>query len=173
MAADNHYDVLGVEPTASPAEVRKAYLSLARTYHPDFYANESPSVRDHAEAMMRDINAAWAVVGSSAERSKYDRKLGDRVGAPSSGTSASAAATAADFGNGSAPPRWLTMMPMSFLAFGVISFAVGMVTGLPVVLLAAVVSALLGAIMFVVVPVVALKRAAEPLDGSRAARARA
>ena len=34
-----HYDVLGVDPTASAAEIRKAYLQLARDHHPDFHTH--------------------------------------------------------------------------------------------------------------------------------------
>jgi hypothetical protein len=54
--------ILGVSPTASRAEVRQAYLTLAKTYHPDRYAStELPAeVRDYLSAMTRRINAAYA-----------------------------------------------------------------------------------------------------------------
>ena len=53
------YEVLGVPPTASPDEVRQAYLRLARLHHPDVVdAAERPA----AEIRMRAINEAWAAV---------------------------------------------------------------------------------------------------------------
>jgi hypothetical protein len=67
-----HYRELGVDPAASAAEVRRAYLKLAREEHPDFHGN-SESARQRAEERMRRINAAWAVLGDVDERADYDR----------------------------------------------------------------------------------------------------
>ena len=50
------------------------------------------------------------------------------------------------------------MLPMFCLFLAVACFAVGMVTGIPALLAGAIGSALLGGVMFVVVPMVALKR---------------
>ena len=51
------YQVLGVPETATDAEVRKAYLNLARKYHPDNY-HDSP-LADLAQEKMKEINAAY------------------------------------------------------------------------------------------------------------------
>lgn len=59
------YDVLGVDPAASDAEIRRAYLALARRFHPD--ANPG------GEARMRAVNEAWAIVGDRERRRAYDR----------------------------------------------------------------------------------------------------
>jgi len=59
------YEVLGVEPTASDAEIRRAYVALARRFHPD--ANPA------GEERMRAVNEAWAVLGDRARRRDYDR----------------------------------------------------------------------------------------------------
>lgn len=60
------YDVLGVSPSASEAEVRRAYLALARRYHPD--ANPG------AEERMRVVNEAWAIIGDRQRRADFDRR---------------------------------------------------------------------------------------------------
>ena len=51
------YKVLGVSPSASDDEIRQAYRSLAKKYHPDNYANNP--VADLAAEKMKEINAAY------------------------------------------------------------------------------------------------------------------
>lgn len=67
-----HYEVLGVEPDAPVTEIRRAYLDLARRNHPDVVDG---SRRAEAEARMRDLTAAWAVLGDARRRSRYDDEL--------------------------------------------------------------------------------------------------
>lgn len=54
---NNPYQVLGVPETATDEEVKKAYLQLARKYHPDNY-HDSP-LEDLAQEKMKEINAAY------------------------------------------------------------------------------------------------------------------
>lgn len=166
MAGDTHYEVLGIAPGADASSIRRAYVAKARMFHPDFHADASPEVRAHAEEQMRAINDAWAVLGSTGARSKYDRDLrntGRMYQTASASSSQPSAPVTPERTSGSAPPRWLTMLPMFCLMMAVGCFAVGMVTGIPALLAGAIGSALLGGVMFVVVPVVALKRSK---DGS-------
>ena len=51
------YQVLGVAPSASDEEVKKAYRELARKYHPDNY-HDNP-LADLAQEKMKEINAAY------------------------------------------------------------------------------------------------------------------
>jgi len=69
------YLVLGVAPEATAAEVRAAYLELARSAHPDRHATD-PAAQRSAEERMRRINAAWAVLGDPQRRAEHDRRTG-------------------------------------------------------------------------------------------------
>ncbi len=51
------YKILGVSPTASEDEIKSAYRTLAKKYHPDNYAN-SP-LADLAEEKMKEVNEAY------------------------------------------------------------------------------------------------------------------
>lgn len=53
----NPYEVLGVSPNASEAEIKAAYRELAKKYHPDNY-QDSP-LADLAEEKMKEVNEAY------------------------------------------------------------------------------------------------------------------
>lgn len=61
-----HYDTLQVVSWAEDVVIRSAYRSLMRRYHPD--TNRHPE----AEMRVRDITAAFAVVGDPVSRAAYD-----------------------------------------------------------------------------------------------------
>lgn len=64
-----HYEVLGVAVDADTDEIRQAYLRLARAHHPDRGSGDAGN-------RMRDLNAAWAVLGDPARRAAYDLDRG-------------------------------------------------------------------------------------------------
>ena len=67
VAFKNYYDVLGVAPNASDAEIRKAFRSLARTYHPDVAKDKTV-----ADRRFKEINEANEVLSDPDKRRKYD-----------------------------------------------------------------------------------------------------
>lgn len=67
--------MLGLAPDAGEAEVRRAYLALARRHHPDVVAASPPADRADAERRMREVNEAWRVLGDRTRRAAYDRRL--------------------------------------------------------------------------------------------------
>lgn len=71
-----HYEVLGVEVTATRSELRRAYVHLARTFHPDFHSGADSSVLEYAQDRMREINIAWQVLSDENSRYAYDQRLG-------------------------------------------------------------------------------------------------
>ena len=60
------YSVLGVAPTASDEEVKRAYRDLARKYHPDNY-HDNP-LADLASEKMKEINEAYDTITKSREQ---------------------------------------------------------------------------------------------------------
>jgi curved DNA-binding protein CbpA len=69
------YDVLGVEVDASEVELRHAYHRRARVLHPDRHADAPEAQRRVTESAMRQLNAAWEVLGDPARRDRYDAAL--------------------------------------------------------------------------------------------------
>ncbi len=60
------YSVLGVSPSASDDEVKRAYRDLARKYHPDNY-HDNP-LADLASEKMKEINEAYDAITKSREQ---------------------------------------------------------------------------------------------------------
>ncbi len=57
------YSVLGVSPSASDEEIKKAYRELARKYHPDNYQNNP--LADLAQEKMKAVNEAYDTITKS------------------------------------------------------------------------------------------------------------
>lgn len=72
MEFKDYYKVLGVEKTATIAEIKKAYRKLAQKYHPDMNQNNKES-----EEKFKEISEAYEVLKDEERRAKYDN-LGSR-----------------------------------------------------------------------------------------------
>ena len=68
----NHYEVLGVPMGADPAEIRRAYLRLARKHHPDRQVGADAAAEAAARRRMAELNEAWEVLGEPGRRRRYD-----------------------------------------------------------------------------------------------------
>ena len=66
MGPDSYYDILGVSQSASDTEIKKAYRSLARKYHPDVCKEPG------AEEKFKKINEAYSVLSDAQKRAQYD-----------------------------------------------------------------------------------------------------
>lgn len=76
MAAQTPYEILGVKPTATADEIRKAYRKLAKQLHPDL----NPG-KPEAEARFKSVSAAYDLLSDPEKRARYDRGEIDESGA--------------------------------------------------------------------------------------------
>jgi len=67
--AKDYYKILGVERGASEAEVKKAFRSAARKYHPD----QATGDKKVAEAKFKEMSEAYEVLGDKQKRAQYDQ----------------------------------------------------------------------------------------------------
>jgi curved DNA-binding protein CbpA len=69
----DHYQILGVSRTASAAEVRKAYVQLAKERHPDRFSD--PRQREEAQEFFKQLTTAFNTLSNDRTRREYDAEL--------------------------------------------------------------------------------------------------
>ncbi|XP_057714601.1 dnaJ homolog subfamily C member 30, mitochondrial-like [Corythoichthys intestinalis] len=95
-----YYDILGVTPTASQAQIKTAYYKQCFLYHPDRNAgNEEATVR------FSDISEAYSVLSHKALRRKYDRGLLSQLDLTTKTNTGPSAASKSESGSSSAVYR--------------------------------------------------------------------
>ena len=67
----NHYEVLGIPQNASQEDIRNAYITQIKFFHPDVFPGD-PSI---AKVKTWQLNVAYYVLHDPARRAEYDRSL--------------------------------------------------------------------------------------------------
>ncbi len=77
MSNKDYYNILGIDKSASKAEVKKAFHKLAHKYHPDKKGGD--------EKKFKEIGEAYSVLSDDKKRAEYDAYGRTFAGAGSSG----------------------------------------------------------------------------------------
>lgn len=176
------YSILGVKADADQAQVRKAYLRLARRHHPDTKPGATASETATAMRWMAAVNAAWEILGDPERRAAYDADNG--VGLDANGRSpnwptnppgayrpynagrAPGGADTAFNGLGEdevadlhrRPADELMMLPVIAVIVGVVLFVLSLVMQSAFLVSVAVAMIPLAALGFIVAPLLAMRR---------------
>ncbi|KAI9900315.1 hypothetical protein N3K66_004577 [Trichothecium roseum] len=70
LASKNHYDRLGVPPSAAPADIKRSFYRLSKAHHPD--ANPSDP---HASDIFSLLSESYTVLSDPGLRAAYDRDV--------------------------------------------------------------------------------------------------
>ncbi len=71
----DYYEVLGIDKAATDSDIKKAFRSLARKFHPDKNPDDP-----EAEMKFKELQEAYTILSSPEERRKYDMFGHDRPG---------------------------------------------------------------------------------------------
>lgn len=179
---EDHYSVLGVTEDASAAQIRQAYLRLARTHHPDFHEASGDGSRVSNEREMQRINQAWTVLGDPARRRDYDERRRSAAGATTAGErvrpepadytfvpfdddDTDYAALIDDAVEGTEVPTWMQLLPVLLLLGGIALFIFGVMINLAPVLTVGLISSVLGVLGFLASPALAIARSRSHENG--------
>ncbi len=110
MPKRDPHDILGVDPGASPTQIKAAWRRLARTHHPDL-TGDDPAASRVATQRMAEINDAYAALTRDGGR-LGPRWSGPDVGASDRGPSGTASRATATSTRGG-PPKPKATRPVT------------------------------------------------------------
>jgi len=113
----NHFEVLGVEPGCTDADVRRAYVALAKQFHPDAHRDERlADLHDVLEAVFIRVAEAWEVLGNAKSRASYEARFLALSRGPGAASSAGPASPPSLHDSTYVPPEEILLKAQLLLA---------------------------------------------------------
>jgi tetratricopeptide (TPR) repeat protein len=80
LRAKSHFEALGLERTATEAQVKEAYFRLAKRFHPDTHHDPNMAdLRDKLESVFIRLGEAYEVLRNPRSRAAYESDLASRT----------------------------------------------------------------------------------------------
>jgi curved DNA-binding protein CbpA len=77
LTTKNHFQVLGISRSSSAEEVKAAYVTLARTFHPDALGEQGGGpLEEKAQAVFMRVTEAYQTLRGVSSRARYEERLG-------------------------------------------------------------------------------------------------
>ncbi|KAG2386297.1 hypothetical protein C9374_002743 [Naegleria lovaniensis] len=70
----DYYAILKVARNATQADIKKAYVQLAKIYHPDLLESSDPK-KAFKEATFKEITEAYSILNNPRRRSEYNMEI--------------------------------------------------------------------------------------------------
>ncbi len=80
MGELSYYQILNIDSGVPGREIKRAYYTTARTYHPDNNRHLETAVRDDCHRVSKQITEAYCVLRDPRKRQAYDQHLGSGTG---------------------------------------------------------------------------------------------
>ena len=80
LRAKSHFEALGIDRTATDAQVKEAYFRLAKRFHPDTHHDPNMSdLRDKLESVFIRLGEAYEVLRNPRSRAAYESEMASRA----------------------------------------------------------------------------------------------
>ncbi len=76
----NYYELLGIPPNAERSEIRSAYFSLSKKFHPDtYFLNDDTALKTKLSRIFSRLTVAYETLSGKSKRKQYDATIADEI----------------------------------------------------------------------------------------------
>jgi DnaJ-class molecular chaperone len=76
----DYYQLLRLDIDAKPSDIKRAYHSTSRNFHPDSNRNQEPEIRRAIDEIAKRISEAYSILRNPRRRKAYDQQVAARAG---------------------------------------------------------------------------------------------